>query len=225
MPLKCAATPIDGSSPHHSWRPLGTALSAAPLRRPAVSGPASPGAGTVQTIKAFAFSASCARERGVSQLDRITQEPCVRGGTACIRGMRVTVGMVVGQIGAGRSIDDILADYSSLEREDILQALLTGDPNRACGSCLCTRINSCTCHRRTRQYTLHYDEHKEAERCHPPGMRSLCRLRRAANLGSQGPAQIARHGTWHQDRSAANLRSAPPSRKANRCLGIEPGKG
>jgi len=45
------------------------------------------------------------------------------GERACIRGMRVTVGMIVGQIGAGRSIEEILADYPYLEREDILQAL------------------------------------------------------------------------------------------------------
>ena len=57
------------------------------------------------------------------QLDRITQQPEVMSGKACIRGMRVTVGMVVGQIGAGRSIEDILADYPYLEREDIMQAL------------------------------------------------------------------------------------------------------
>jgi uncharacterized protein (DUF433 family) len=37
--------------------------------------------------------------------------------------MRVTVGMIVGQIGAGQSIDDILADYPYLEREDVMQAL------------------------------------------------------------------------------------------------------
>jgi uncharacterized protein (DUF433 family) len=59
----------------------------------------------------------------MGQLDRITQAPGVMGGKACIRGMRVTVGMVVGQIGAGHSIDEILADYPYLEREDILQAL------------------------------------------------------------------------------------------------------
>ena len=45
------------------------------------------------------------------------------GGKACIRGMRVTVGMVVNQIGAGYSIDEVLAYYPYLEREDILQAL------------------------------------------------------------------------------------------------------
>lgn len=57
------------------------------------------------------------------QLDRITQDPAVMGGKPCIRGMRVTVGMVVGQIGAGHTIEQVLADYPYLEREDVLQAL------------------------------------------------------------------------------------------------------
>jgi uncharacterized protein (DUF433 family) len=48
------------------------------------------------------------------QLDRITQQPEVMSGKACIRGMRVTVGMIVGQIGAGYSVEDVLADYSYL---------------------------------------------------------------------------------------------------------------
>lgn len=55
--------------------------------------------------------------------DRITQQPEVMGGKACIRNLRVTVGMLVGQIGAGRTIDEMLAEYPYLEREDILQAL------------------------------------------------------------------------------------------------------
>ena len=59
----------------------------------------------------------------MEHLTRITQEPGMMGGRACIRGMRVTVGMVVGQIGAGHSVDDVLADFPYLEREDILQAL------------------------------------------------------------------------------------------------------
>ncbi len=59
----------------------------------------------------------------MEQLNRITQRPEIMGGKACIRGMRVTVGMIVGQIGAGRSIDDLLAEYPYLEREDILQSL------------------------------------------------------------------------------------------------------
>ena len=59
----------------------------------------------------------------MGQLDRITQQPGVMGGKACIRGMRVTVGMVLGQIGAGRTIEELLSDYPYLEREDIMQAL------------------------------------------------------------------------------------------------------
>lgn len=59
----------------------------------------------------------------MAQLDRITQQPNVMRGKACIRGMRVTVGMIVGQIGAGHSIEELLVDYPYLEREDILQAL------------------------------------------------------------------------------------------------------
>ena len=59
----------------------------------------------------------------MTDLDRITRNPLVMGGKACIRGMRVTVGMIVGQIGAGHSIEELLADYPYLEREDILQAL------------------------------------------------------------------------------------------------------
>jgi uncharacterized protein (DUF433 family) len=59
----------------------------------------------------------------MNRFDRITQTPGVMGGKACVRGLRVTVGNVVGQIGAGRSVDDLLADYPYLEREDILQAL------------------------------------------------------------------------------------------------------
>lgn len=56
-------------------------------------------------------------------LDRITQDPNRMGGKACIRDLRVTVGMVVGQIGAGRSIEALLAEYPYLEREDVFQAL------------------------------------------------------------------------------------------------------
>ena len=59
----------------------------------------------------------------MAQLDRITQNPEVMGGKHCIRGMRVTVGMIVGQIGAGHSIEEVLAEYPYLEREDVLQAL------------------------------------------------------------------------------------------------------
>jgi uncharacterized protein (DUF433 family) len=52
----------------------------------------------------------------MSNFARITQNPAVMGGKPCIRGLRVTVGMIVGQIGAGRTVDDVLSDYPYLER-------------------------------------------------------------------------------------------------------------
>lgn len=59
----------------------------------------------------------------MNAFDRITQRPGQMGGKACIRGLRVTAAMLVSQIGAGRTIDEVLADYHYLERDDILQAL------------------------------------------------------------------------------------------------------
>jgi uncharacterized protein (DUF433 family) len=59
----------------------------------------------------------------MDQLDRITHTPGVMGGKACIRGMRVTVSLIVNQIAAGYSPKEILADYRCLEKEDITQAL------------------------------------------------------------------------------------------------------
>ena len=59
----------------------------------------------------------------MNDFTRITQNPAVMGGKPCIRGLRVTVGMIVGQIGAGRSIEQLLADYPYLQREDVLEAL------------------------------------------------------------------------------------------------------
>jgi uncharacterized protein (DUF433 family) len=57
-------------------------------------------------------------------LDRITHDPKVMGGKACIRGMRVTAGMIVNQIASGHSAEDVLIAYPYLEAEDIRQALL-----------------------------------------------------------------------------------------------------
>ncbi|MDC7786547.1 DUF433 domain-containing protein [Rhodoplanes sp. TEM] len=59
----------------------------------------------------------------MDQLTRITRDPAVMGGKPCIRGLRVTVGTIVGQIAAGQSIDQILTDYPYLQREDVLEAL------------------------------------------------------------------------------------------------------
>ncbi len=57
------------------------------------------------------------------QFERITMDPAVMGGKPCIRGLRVTVGMVVGLLGSGRTIDEVLAAYPYLQKEDVLEAL------------------------------------------------------------------------------------------------------
>lgn len=57
------------------------------------------------------------------QLDRITFAPEVMGGKACIRGLRLTVGTLIGLLAAGQSSADILRAYPYLEPEDIDQAL------------------------------------------------------------------------------------------------------
>jgi len=54
---------------------------------------------------------------------RITFDPRVMGGKPCIRGMRVTVGMIVGLVAAGYSTEEILAVYPYLEVADVREAL------------------------------------------------------------------------------------------------------
>ena len=56
-------------------------------------------------------------------LERITRDPAVMGGRPCIRGMRVTVGAVVGLLAAGRTREEVLEAYPYLERDDIQAAL------------------------------------------------------------------------------------------------------
>jgi uncharacterized protein (DUF433 family) len=57
-------------------------------------------------------------------IDRITLDPEVMGGKPCIRGLRLTVGTLLGLLAAGRSEEEILGAYPYLEREDIQAALL-----------------------------------------------------------------------------------------------------
>ena len=59
----------------------------------------------------------------MATLDRITFDPLVMGGKACIRGMRVTASMIIGLMASGHSEEKILEAYPYLELEDIRQAL------------------------------------------------------------------------------------------------------
>jgi uncharacterized protein (DUF433 family) len=55
--------------------------------------------------------------------DRITFNPDVMGGRACVRGMRITVSLVVNLVANGMNVDEIIESYPYLEKEDIHQSL------------------------------------------------------------------------------------------------------
>jgi uncharacterized protein (DUF433 family) len=57
------------------------------------------------------------------RFDRITFDPKMMGGRACVRGMRIPVSVIVGQIAHGATTKEVLEDYPDLEAEDIRQAL------------------------------------------------------------------------------------------------------
>ena len=59
----------------------------------------------------------------IQELNRITFDPMVMGGKPCIRGMRVTVGMIIGLVASNATHAEILKSYPYLEEEDIRQAL------------------------------------------------------------------------------------------------------
>ena len=59
----------------------------------------------------------------MNKLDRITISPEVCLGQPTIRGMRITVSVVLKMLGAGKSIEEVLAAYPELEREDVRQAI------------------------------------------------------------------------------------------------------
>ena len=55
--------------------------------------------------------------------DRITSDPDMLGGKACIRGMRISVSLIVNLVANGMTTDEIIREYPDLEPEDIQQAL------------------------------------------------------------------------------------------------------
>jgi uncharacterized protein (DUF433 family) len=55
--------------------------------------------------------------------ERITFDPKILRGRACIRGMRIPVSVIIGQVAHGATVQEVLADYPDLEPEDIQQAL------------------------------------------------------------------------------------------------------
>jgi uncharacterized protein (DUF433 family) len=61
--------------------------------------------------------------REAAMFERITFAQEIMGGRACIRGMRITVAVIVGQVAHGASFEEILEGYPDLEREDVEQAV------------------------------------------------------------------------------------------------------
>ena len=59
----------------------------------------------------------------VQEFHRITMDPEVMGGKPCVRGLRVTVGMILESLAAGRTVEELLADFPYLEEPDIREAL------------------------------------------------------------------------------------------------------
>jgi uncharacterized protein (DUF433 family) len=57
------------------------------------------------------------------KFDRVTFDPQIMGGRACIRGLRIPVSVIVGQIANGASFEEILEGYPDLQREDMQQAV------------------------------------------------------------------------------------------------------
>ncbi len=57
------------------------------------------------------------------EFDRITFDPNVMGGRACIRGMRITVSLIVNLVANGMTVEEVIEAYPYLEPEDIRQAL------------------------------------------------------------------------------------------------------
>lgn len=62
----------------------------------------------------------------MSRLDRITSDPAVRHGQPIVRGLRYPVENLLELLSAGMTIEDVLADYPDLERDDLLAALEFG---------------------------------------------------------------------------------------------------
>jgi uncharacterized protein (DUF433 family) len=76
----------------------------------------------LQQLQQYPATVTITQEPGM-QIPRITHDPAVMGGKACVRGLRVTVATVLGLLAEGVSRERILAAYPYLEAEDIDAAL------------------------------------------------------------------------------------------------------
>lgn len=112
LPL-VVSTDVDGN-------PRTSILFLETLRRRRESDPKRPAA-SISPVSSGATMVG--RSFTMAPLTRITFDPEVMGGKPCIRGLRITVGTIVGLVAAGRTIAEILAAYPYLEEADIREAL------------------------------------------------------------------------------------------------------
>jgi uncharacterized protein (DUF433 family) len=82
-----------------------------------------PGQRNLHGPAATRYRGSSFKEMDMTLTERITVDPAVMGGRPCVRGLRVSVGTVVGLVAAGRTNAEILALYPYLESDDIRAAL------------------------------------------------------------------------------------------------------
>jgi uncharacterized protein (DUF433 family) len=73
-------------------------------------------------LRPFKASILCV-EAPMLGFDRITFDPDILGGKACIRGMRISVSLVVNLVANGMTAQEIIAEYPDLEEQDVAQAL------------------------------------------------------------------------------------------------------
>ena len=76
----------------------------------------------------------------MTELDRITFDPEIMGGRACVRGMRVTVSLLLNMVASGMSEDEIMDAYPYVEREDIRQSSCTRHGSRTTASAAWMRV-------------------------------------------------------------------------------------
>lgn len=86
---------------------------------------------------------SSSHTRDFQGFPRISVNPEVMSGEPCIRGMRVTVAMILGNLGALATIDELIASYPYIEREDVLEAMRWGQARQNKSSCNTVTSDGC----------------------------------------------------------------------------------